>query len=44
MISINVPGISQIIQKVLMGLIYMDLLLVDLWMPQTLEAINGNQT
>jgi hypothetical protein len=24
-----------------MSLIYMDLLLVDLWMPQTIDAING---
>jgi len=36
MISMTVPGIVQILQSVLLNLIFMDILLTDLWMPNIL--------
>lgn len=44
MISISVPGIAQIIQQVLVNFIYLDLLVMEKWMPQVLDWINGDRS
>lgn len=41
MLSISVPGIAQIIQEVLVNFIYLDLMMLEKWMPQVLEWLNG---
>lgn len=42
MISITVPGIAQIIQKVLVNFIYLDIFMTEKYIPYVLERINGN--
>ena len=38
MISLNVPGIVQLVTSVLINFIYVDILLTDLWLPQLFES------
>ncbi len=38
MISMPVPGIVQLIQKVILNFIYIDILLTDLWLPQLFQT------
>jgi hypothetical protein len=38
MISLNVPGIVQLVTSVLINFIYVDILLTDLWLPQLFET------
>jgi hypothetical protein len=44
MISMPVPGIVQLIQRVLLNFIYVDILLTDMWLPQLLMTANEAQT
>ena len=43
MISMPVPGLVQIVQSVLLNLIYADILLTDKWMPQMIFSANTRQ-
>jgi hypothetical protein len=35
-----VPGIAQICQKVLLNLLYVDILMTEKWLPQLFEGID----
>jgi hypothetical protein len=39
MISISVPGVAQMIQQVLLNLIYFDILYTELWFPELLDKL-----
>lgn len=39
MISITVPGVAQMIQQVLLNLIYFDILYTELWFPELLATL-----
>jgi hypothetical protein len=43
MLSISVPGIAQILQQVIVNFIYLDLFMMEKWMPFVLEWINGKE-
>lgn len=43
LISLSVPGITQIIQQVLVNFIYLDLLMMEKWMPFVIRWINGGE-
>ncbi len=34
MISMSVPGVVKLVQRVLLNFIYLDILLTDLWLPK----------
>jgi hypothetical protein len=40
MISISVPGVAQMIQQVLLNLIYFDILYTELWFPELLARLS----
>ena len=46
LISLNVPGIVQLVTSVLINFIYVDILLTDLWIPKIFNEENslGNTT
>jgi hypothetical protein len=38
MISMPVPGVAQILLQVLLNLVYLDLLMTDLWLPSLFQS------
>ncbi len=41
MLSISVPGISQIMQQVIVNFIYIDILMTEKWIPYLFNRVNG---
>jgi hypothetical protein len=42
LISMNVPGIVQIVQQIFMNFIFFDVFYVDQWVPPTLKKVSFN--
>ncbi len=42
LISMNVPGIVQIVQQIFMKFVYFDVFYVDQWVPPTLKKVSFN--
>ena len=42
LISMNVPGIVQIVQSIFMSFVYFDVFYVDQWVPPALEKVKFN--
>ena len=42
LISMNVPGIVQIVQQIFMRFVYFDVFYVDQWVPPTLKKVSFN--
>ena len=40
LISMNVPGIVQIVQQIFMNFVYFDVFYVDQWVPPTLKKVS----